>query len=117
MFLSAQGTGHFGTDPGHSPWLASSGLATAVPLLLFGFAATRIPLTAIGMLQFLTPTIQFLIGVFGMRESVGAAGLGPYVLVWIAVAVYVGCDLRIRRRSGTVPVAKVPNGTRAGSGG
>lgn len=99
VFLSAQGTGHFGADTGHSLLLASSGLATAVPLLLFGFAATRIPLTAVGMLQFLTPTIQFLIGVFGMHETVGAAGLGPYVLVWIAVAVYVVCDVRIRRRA------------------
>jgi chloramphenicol-sensitive protein RarD len=99
VVLAASGAGHFGTDAGHSLWLASTGLATAVPLLLFGFATVRTPLTVLGMLQFILPTIQFLIGFFGLRETVSLAGLGAYCLVWAGVLVFV--IGHVRRGHGT----------------
>jgi len=60
---------------------------TAVPLLLFAVAAPRIPLTLLGLLQYLTPTDQLLIGVLVLDEALPPARLAGFVLVWIALAV------------------------------
>lgn len=89
VVLGVQGAGMFGQAPGPSLLLVSTGVATMVPLMLFGFAVTRITLTSIGMLQFVTPTMQFLIGLFGFDEPLGAAGIFPYVLVWAGVISYI----------------------------
>ncbi len=77
---------------GHGPvWrdlvLVSLGVVTAVPLLLFAVAARRIPLTLLGLLQYLTPTGQLLCGVLVLDESLPPARLAGFVLVWIALAV------------------------------
>ena len=74
--------------PGHLMLLAASGLVTAIPLLLFGGAATRIPLTMLGILQFLAPTIQFLIGTLVQHEPVTPATLAGFLLVWAAVLIF-----------------------------
>src|SRR5215210_4646973 len=63
VLLGARGEGTFTTEgAGHAALLVASGIFTAVPLVLFGVAAIRIPLTTLGLLQYLAPTIQFLIG-------------------------------------------------------
>jgi chloramphenicol-sensitive protein RarD len=90
VVVGAHGNGQFATDVGSSLLLISTGLATMLPLMLFGFAVTRIALISTGMLQFLTPTLQFVIGLFGFHESLGAAGLLPYGLVWAGVVCYMG---------------------------
>ncbi|WP_433128613.1 EamA family transporter RarD [Micromonospora sp. CA-240977] len=82
VFLSATGQSHAGGGPVRSVLFVSTGLVTALPLVLFGFAAVRTPLTVLGMLQFLLPTTQFVIGYFGLHESISAVGLGGYCLVW-----------------------------------
>jgi chloramphenicol-sensitive protein RarD len=67
--------------------LLLAGVVTAVPLLLFAGAARRLPLTTIGLTQYLTPILQFLIGVFLLHEAMPPARLLGFVLVWIALIV------------------------------
>jgi chloramphenicol-sensitive protein RarD len=67
--------------------LVSLGVVTAVPLLLFGAAASRIPLSLLGLLQYLTPTLQLLCGVVVLGEDLPPERLAGFVLVWIALAV------------------------------
>jgi len=73
-------------------WLAASGLAfygvmTAVPLILFGVAAKHLPLSWIGFMQYLTPTIQFLLAIFIFKEDMPATRWLGFVLVWVGLAV------------------------------
>ena len=68
--------------------LLLSGPATAVPLLCFAAAARRLPLSTLGFLQYLSPTIQFLLAVLVYREPLDTARLGAFVLIWAAVAVF-----------------------------
>ncbi len=64
-----------------------AGVVTAVPLLLFAGAARRLPLTTIGLTQYLTPLMQFLIGVFLLHEAMPTARLIGFAIVWIALIV------------------------------
>ncbi len=72
---------------GHTGLLMLSGLITAVPLLCFGAAAIRVPLTTLGLLQYLAPVFQFLIGIAVVHESMPPARWAGFVLVWAALAV------------------------------
>jgi chloramphenicol-sensitive protein RarD len=74
-------------NPGHLLLLASAGPITAVPLLFFAGAATRLPLSTMGLLQYVTPSMQFAIGVLILRETTSFALLCGFALVWIALAV------------------------------
>jgi chloramphenicol-sensitive protein RarD len=74
-------------DTGMDLLLLSLGLVTAVPLLLFGAAATRIPLTWVGLLQYTAPVLQFLIGVFVYDEPMPLSRWIGFALVWIALVV------------------------------
>lgn len=85
--------------------LVLTGVATALPLALFGAAAHRIRLSTIGLLQYIAPTLQFLIGVFLYDEIVGRDRLIGFVLVWIGLAMYTGEGLLRRRRSVPQPLA------------
>jgi chloramphenicol-sensitive protein RarD len=99
VFLVA-GNGTFTTEgAGHVALLVGAGVVTAIPLLLFGAAAGRVTLTTLGMLQYLTPTIQFLLGVLLLHEPMGPARLLGFVLVWTALAVFTVDLLRERRRT------------------
>jgi chloramphenicol-sensitive protein RarD len=75
-------------DPGTLGLLLLTGPATALPLLFFAFAVQRLRLTTIGMLQYVGPTIQFLIAVFALGETPNALELLSFVLIWISLAVY-----------------------------
>ena len=66
----------------------SVGLVTAVPLILFAYGARRIRLVTLGLLQYLTPTLQFLIGLFVYRERFSAVQFKSYALIWIALIIY-----------------------------
>ena len=85
LFLENQGTGQFGHHLGLSILLLSAGAITAIPLLLFNGSTTRLPYTIIGLLQFITPTIQFSIGVWVRHESMPAARWFGFVIIWIAL--------------------------------
>lgn len=84
---------------GRDALLVGLGVVTAVPLLLFGTAAKRIPLSLLGLLQYLTPTMQLLCGVVVFHEALPPDRLAGFVLVWIALTVLGTDALRSTRRS------------------
>ena len=88
--------------PLHAGLLAFAGVATAVPLLLFAAGTRRIGLTVIGMIQFITPIMQFLVGVLVMHEPMPIERWIGFAIVWVAIAVFlVDLGLAARRlRSG-----------------
>ncbi|WP_221176834.1 EamA family transporter RarD [Nocardioides pocheonensis] len=89
FWLGAAGDGHFvGHGPGHSLLLASTGIVTAVPLLCFGAAAIRVPMTTLGLLQYLAPILQFLLGVTVLGEHMSAIRWLGFALVWVALVVF-----------------------------
>ena len=97
--LAATGHGTFtGHGPDHVALLASAGVVTAVPLLLFGSAANRIPLTTLGVLQYLAPTLQLLVGLAVRHEPFGATRLIGFVLVWVALVIFTTDLARHHRR-------------------
>ncbi|KJL29330.1 EamA family transporter RarD [Microbacterium oxydans] len=83
----------------HAVLLAFAGVATAVPLLLFAAGARRINLTVIGMIQFVTPVMQFIIGVAVLHEPMPTERWIGFIIVWIAIAVFV-VDLLLAARRG-----------------
>ncbi|MCO5987141.1 EamA family transporter RarD [Actinoallomurus spadix] len=87
-------TGH---GPGHVALLVGAGVVTAIPLMLFNTAATRVPLTVIGMLQYLAPVIQFLIGLLVQHEAMPASRWVGFLLVWAALALLTADGLRAAR--------------------
>lgn len=91
--------GHYSTST--SLLLMGTGVITAIPLLLFGGAANRIPLTTMGLLQYLTPIIQFVIGVWVVGETMPPARWAGFVIVWIALAVFSYDGLRQGSRNRT----------------
>jgi chloramphenicol-sensitive protein RarD len=110
--LHGSGSGTFGqVTPAHSLLLASSGAATAIPLLLFAAAARRIPLSTVGLLQYLTPLMQLSIGVFVYDEPMPPARLAGFAIVWLALAVFTADMLRhARANSRRVDPVTVPAG-------
>jgi len=110
--LHSGGDGTFGNlGAGHTLLLVSSGIATAVPLLLFAAAARRIPLSTLGLLQYLTPLMQLAIGVFVYDEPMPPARLAGFVIVWVALAVFTADSLRHARAGSRRAVAEtVPAG-------
>lgn len=94
-WLTAQGAASVGTaGVAHTGLVLGVGAVTAVPLLLFAAAANRIPLSAMGILQYLAPTLQFLLGVFGFGEPMPPARLAGFTLVWLALVIFSGDALR-----------------------
>ncbi len=75
-----------GHGSGHDVLLMVSGVVTVVPLLAFGAAARALPLSILGLLQYLTPTVQFLIGVLWLHEQMSAARWIGFGLIWMALA-------------------------------
>ena len=65
-----------------------AGLLTALPLVGFAYAVQRVPLSVVGVLQYLAPTLQFLIGVFVFREAFDADRAIGFAFIWIALAVF-----------------------------
>ncbi|MFM6829625.1 MAG: EamA family transporter RarD [Novosphingobium sp.] len=85
--LSPQGSSMAGG--GHiPPLLSASGVATAIPLMLFAVAARAMPLSTLGFLQFIAPTISFVLGLTVFGETLDATRLGCFALIWTAIALY-----------------------------
>jgi chloramphenicol-sensitive protein RarD len=110
--LHGSGAGTFAqVGTGHTLLLVSSGAATAIPLLLFAAAARRIPLSTVGLLQYLTPLMQLAIGVFVYDEPMPPARLAGFAIVWLALAVFTADMLRhARANSRRVDPVTVPAG-------
>jgi chloramphenicol-sensitive protein RarD len=106
--LHAQGSGTFVSHGlPHALLLASCGVATAIPLLLFAAAARRVPLSTVGLLQYLTPSMQLLIGVFVYGEAMPPGRLVGFAIVWLALAVFSVDSLRHARSGGHSPIVEV----------
>jgi chloramphenicol-sensitive protein RarD len=78
--------------------LAGAGVITAVPLLLFGGAATRVPMSTLGLLQYIAPTMHFVLGLVFFGEAMSPARWVGFVLVWIALVMLTTESLVSRRR-------------------
>jgi chloramphenicol-sensitive protein RarD len=99
LVLGATGDGVFVTAGwGTTLLLAGCGIVTAVPLLCFGAAAVRVPLTTLGTLQYLTPTLQFLLGVLVYHETVPPVRWFGFSLIWLALIILTAEVLARRRR-------------------
>ncbi|MEA4945904.1 MAG: EamA family transporter RarD, partial [Propionicimonas sp.] len=99
VWLQATGNGTFvGHGPLHTTLLASAGIVTAIPLLLFAEASGRIPLSMMGLIQYLTPTIQFAFGVWVNHEVMPLPRWIGFGLVWVALITLTVDSLRSARR-------------------
>lgn len=88
IVLAGEGKGAFGSAPTTSLLLIAGGAVTVIPLVLFAGGAQRIPLSMVGILQYITPTLHFLVGFVIFREAVSGGEWFAFVMVWIAVAIY-----------------------------
>jgi len=107
VVLEARGDGHFSDD---APWqgllLVSAGVVTVVPLLFFAAAARRVPLSTMGLLQYMTPVLQLLCGVLVLGETMPASRWAGFGIVWLALVVLTLDSLRsarVRSRAAATP--------------
>jgi chloramphenicol-sensitive protein RarD len=89
IYLEARGEGHFG-DTGIADvlWLLACGVVTAIPLMIYANGAKLLRLSTIGIMQYIAPTMIFIIAVFVFHEPFGTSKLIAFVLIWAALAVY-----------------------------
>ncbi|NCV79772.1 MAG: EamA family transporter RarD [Actinobacteria bacterium] len=85
IYIGNQGTGQFGHHWGLTLLLMSAGAVTAIPLLLFNGSATRLPFTTIGLLQYITPTLQFSVGVWIRHEDMPTARWVGFLIIWVSL--------------------------------
>jgi chloramphenicol-sensitive protein RarD len=85
IYIGNQGTGQFGHHLGLTLLLMSAGAVTAIPLLLFNGSATRLPFTTIGLLQYITPTLQFSVGVWIRHEDMPTARWVGFLIIWVSL--------------------------------
>ncbi|MER7468040.1 EamA family transporter RarD [Streptomyces sp. NPDC097981] len=100
LWLGAQGRSSFATEGlGHSALLAATGLVTAIPLVCFGAAAIRVPLSTLGLLQYMAPVFQFGLGVVYFHEAMPPERWAGFSLVWAALALLTWDALRTARKA------------------
>ncbi|MEU2128426.1 EamA family transporter RarD [Streptomyces sp. NPDC018352] len=100
LWLGARGESTFTSGGiGHAALLASAGLVTAVPLVLFGAAAIRVPLSTLGLLQYLAPVFQFALGIVYFHEAMPPERWAGFALVWLALTLLTWDAFRTARRT------------------
>ncbi|MFB7209918.1 EamA family transporter RarD [Streptomyces sp. NPDC056255] len=100
LWLGARGESTFASGGvGHAALLASAGLVTAVPLVLFGAAAIRVPLSTLGLLQYLAPVFQFALGIVYFHEAMPPERWAGFALVWLALTLLTWDAFRTARRT------------------
>jgi len=85
IFIGSKSEGQFGNGAGLTILLISAGAVTAIPLLLFNGSTTRLPYSTIGLMQYITPTIQFSIGVWVNNEAMPTARWVGFIFIWLAL--------------------------------
>lgn len=85
IFIGSKGEGQFGHGFGLTTLLISAGAVTAIPLLLFNGSTTRLPYSTIGLMQYITPTLTFIIGVWVNHEVMPTARWVGFLLIWVAL--------------------------------
>lgn len=99
VWLQVSGASNFVSHgPALTLWLVAAGVITAIPLLLFAAASARIPLSMMGLIQYVTPVIQFAFGVWINHESMPPARWAGFALVWVALVILTVDSLRAARR-------------------
>ncbi|MCY9787423.1 EamA family transporter RarD [Nocardiopsis sp. EMB25] len=112
VYLELTGDGTmFSVSPGHTALLVGGGFVTALPLLLFGVAARRVPLNVIGMLQYIAPSMIFLIGWLIQNEEMPPSRWLGFGFVWLAVLVFVYDQIRTARSARRKGRARDPEPT------
>ena len=107
--MEARDTAVFGhAGAGNALLLVGSGIATAIPLLLFAAAARRVPLSTVGLLQYVNPLMQLAIGVFVFSEPMPPARLAGFALVWVALVVFTADTLRAAHGNRRAAEPRVP---------
>ena len=114
-WLVAQGAGlvpgaaplAFGSSPGLTLLLVLSGVITAIPLVLFSYAARRVEMTTMGLMFYLNPTLQFLCAVLVFGEAVTRWHMIAFAMIWTAIAIYSVASIRQARRA--APLANGSN--------
>jgi chloramphenicol-sensitive protein RarD len=100
LWLGSSGGATFGTEgAGHATLLAATGVVTALPLVCFGAAAIRVPLSTLGLLQYLAPVFQFLLGILYFHEAMPPERWAGFALVWLALSLLTFDALRTARRA------------------
>jgi len=108
VWTELHGTGALGhSSPGVNSLLLASGLITALPLALFAYGARRIPLSTVGLVQYIGPTLQFLLGVFLYHEPFPRARAIGFVLIWTALVIYAADGLWRSRRGVSGRIGRV----------
>ncbi|MEU1459968.1 EamA family transporter RarD [Streptomyces sp. NPDC005727] len=106
IWLGVHGGSTFTTGgTGHSLLLASTGVVTALPLVCFGAAAIRVPLSTLGLLQYLAPVFQFLLGILYFHEAMPPERWAGFALVWLALTLLTWDALRATRKPRVVAVS------------
>ncbi|WP_342801918.1 EamA family transporter RarD [Nocardia sp. No.11] len=106
--LMATGRSEFTSTPAHFGLMLATGPVTLIPLLLFAVAAQRVPLSTMGILQYLTPALQMAWGVAVMHEPMPASRWAGFALIWAALAVFTTDALRRTRRARRATPAPAP---------
>ena len=88
LYWHSSGFGSFGKDIETTSLLIFSGPMTAVPLMLFSYAARRVQMTSLGIIQYLNPSLQFLVAVFIFAEPFGVSQGIAFGLIWLALFIY-----------------------------
>ncbi len=101
LFVASGATPVFGGSSGQAMLLIGAGIVSTTPLLLFTEAARRLPYATVGMLQFIAPTVQFLLAVLAYGEPVTTAHAIAFAAIWSAVALYMSAmiEKRVRARN------------------
>ena len=98
-FEAKSGVAVFGTSDAHALLLLAAGIVSTAPLLLFTEAARRLPYSTVGILQFIAPTVQFLLAVLAYGEAVTTAHAIAFAAIWTAVALYMSAMIGQRQRA------------------
>ncbi len=99
VWLGLSGGSNFASHGvGHALLFTTTGIVTAIPLICFGAAATRVSMVTLGLLQYLAPILQFALGVLWFHEAMPAGRWVGFVLVWIALVIFTVEAINHRRR-------------------
>ena len=99
IWLEATGAGHFLQSPATAALLIGCGAATAIPLLIYANATKLLRLSTIGIMQYIAPSVIFLIAVLIFREPLEPAKLVAFILIWIALVIYTAPMIRRKRKT------------------
>ncbi|WP_460727933.1 EamA family transporter RarD [Nocardia heshunensis] len=106
IVIAVTGNATFGSSGAHTALLMSTGPVTLVPLVLFALAAPRVPLSTMGILQYLTPGLQLAWGVAVGHEPMPTSRWAGFALIWLALAIFTGDALRRSRRKAVAVAAE-----------